>query len=381
MTALLSPAHFFWALLALCLLGFGLLYAMVHDAGRGARRRTLLRRIETLDAPVDETAAEALRESMARAKQALRQAPRPAPSPHKPVAPVPWFLFLGDATADLPGLLATAHGRRLARPDSETDTDTSDQACWRWWLTGAVAAIEVQPAAVGDTAGAPRTRGLWLQALLTLAERRDRLPLNGVVACFSASTLLQADADGLRPLAAKMRRLLDEAGDTLRLQLPVYLVVTGLEHLAGYATLRGALPPEVLAQVLGHRLPDPFAAPGASAGDRLDALFHPIAAQLQSLRMALLREQHGPAARLAIHGFVEAVQGLQPALHEVAEVLFEAHGRGGRAPRWRGLYFTAAASDASGGAFVSDLFERFLPADQPLVRPGRPSSHTAAGAP
>lgn len=378
-TLLSSPTHFFWMLLALCLLGFGLLYTMVHDAGRGARRRALLRRIETLDAPVEETAVEALRESMAQARQALRQqAPRPAPSPHAPAAPVPWFLFMGDAAADLPGLLATAQGKRLARPGSD---DADDEACWRWWLTGALAAIEVPPAAVGEAAGAPRTRGLWLQALLALAERRDRLPLNGVVACFSASELLQADADSLRPLAAKIRRLLDEAGDTLRLQLPVYLVVTGLEHLTGYATLRGALPPEVLAQALGHRVPDPFAAPSAPAGDRLDALFDPIAAQLQSLRMALLREQHGAAARLSIHGFVEAVQGLQPALREVAEVLFESHGKGSRAPRWRGLYFTAAASDASGGAFVTDLFERFLPADQPLVRPGRPSSNTTAGAP
>lgn len=391
MTALLSsPTHFFWMLLALCLLGFGLLCAMVHDAGRGARRRALLRRIEALDAPPDEAAIEALRESMAEARQALRQqAPRPARSSRDPAAPVPWLLFIGDAAADLPGLLATAQGKHLARhhsapesdPESDPDSDPDDGACWRWWLTGALTAIEVQPAAVGEAAGAPRTRALWLQALLALAERRDRLPLNGVVACFSASELLQADADSLRPLAAKMRRLIDEAGDTLRLQLPMYLVVTGLEHLTGYAALRGALPPEVLAQALGHRLPDPFAAPSATAGDRLDALFDPIAAQLQSLRMALMREQHGAAARLSIHGFVEAVQGLQPALREVAEVLFESHGKGSRAPRWRGLYFTAAASDATGGAFVTDLFERFLPADQPLVRPGRPSSNTTTGAP
>ena len=379
MTALLSPTHFFWALLALCLLGFVLLYAMVHDAGRSARRRGLLRRIETLDAPVDDAAVGALRESMAQARQALRQAPRPLRSSHGRAAPVPWFLFLGDAAADLPGLLSTAQGERLAQPGKETDA--IDATCWRWWLTGALAAIEIHPVAVGDASHAPRTRALWLQALLALAERRDRLPLNGVVMCVSASELLQADAEDLRPLAARMRRLLDEAGDTLRLQLPVYLVVTGLEHLTGYATLRGALPPEVLAQAVGHRVPDPFAAPGAPAGERLDALFDPIATQLQGLRMALLREQPGAAARLAIHGFVEAVLGLQPALREVAEVMFEGHGKGSRAPRWRGLYFTAAASDASGGAFVTDLFERFLPADQPLVRPGRPSPNTATGAP
>ena len=370
MTDLLSPTHFFWSLLALCLLGFVLLYATVRDAGRSARRRGLLRRIEILDAPIDEAAVDALRESMAQARQGLRQTPRPPRTSRAPVAPTPWFLFLGDAAADLPGLLATAQGERLALPDSEAP----GEPCWRWWLTGAMAAIEIQPGAVDEAATAPRTRGLWLQALLALAERRDRLPLNGVVMCFSASELLQADAADLRPLAARMRRLLDEAGDTLRLQLPVYLVVTGLEHLTGYSTLRGALPPEVLAQALGHRVADPFAAPGTPAGDRLDALFDPIALQLHGLRMALLREQQGAAARLAIHSFVEAVQGLQPALREVAEVLFESHGKGSRAPRWRGLYFTAAASDASGGAFVTDLFERFLPADQPLVRPGRPSN-------
>ena len=369
MTVLLSPTHFFWALLALCLLGFVLLYAMVRDAGRGARRRALLRRIETLDAPVDASAIAALRESMVQARQALRQAPRPPRASHAPAAPVPWFLFLGDAASDLPGLLATARGERQAQPEGEA----SAKACWRWWLTGAMAAIEIHPDAVGEAAGAPRTRGLWLQALLALAERRDRLPLNGVVACFSAGRLLQADAADRRPLAAKMRRLLDEAGDTLRLQLPVYLVVTGLEQLKGYATLRGALPPEVLAQALGHRLADPFAAPGAPAGERLDALFGPIALQLHGLRMALLREQHGAAARLAIHAFVEALQALQPALREIAEVMLESHGKGSRVPRWRGLYLTAAASDASGGAFVTDLFERFLPADQPLVRPGRPA--------
>jgi hypothetical protein len=110
-------------------------------------------------------------------------------------------------------------------------------------------------------------------------------------------------------------------------------------------------------------------------------MFDPIAAQLQSLRMALLREQHGAAARLSIHEFVEAVQGLAARI---------ARGGGGlvREPR-QGLSCAALARPllhcrrigCNGGAFVTDLFERFLPADQPLVRPGRPSPNTATGAP
>ncbi|MET3179825.1 UNVERIFIED_ORG: type VI secretion system protein ImpL [Variovorax guangxiensis] len=362
---LLSPAHRFWLLLSLCLLGFGLLYAVVRDAGRGARRRGLQKRIAALGWPAagaDEAAIGALREGMAQAQQAMRRA-------HwaKSAAPVPWFLCFGDKAANLPGLFATAHGERADTPSSP------DGAWWRWWLTPRLVAVEIDSNAAGDTAGAPRSRGLWLHSLLALAERRDRLPLNGLVVGVAAADLLEADAAELKSLAAQTRRLLDEASDTLRLQMPTYLVVTGLERLAGYETLHGALPPEVLAQALGHRLTDPSAFIETPAGERLDAVFDPLAQQLHALRMALLREQPGATGRLAIHEFVEAVRALRPGLREFAQVLFENHGRNSRAPRWRGLYLTAAASDAVGGAFVNDLFERFLPVDQPLVRPGRPS--------
>ncbi|MDQ0589001.1 type VI secretion system protein [Variovorax paradoxus] len=374
MAAALSPAHFFWLLLVLCLAGFALLYATVRDAGCGARRRALRRRIAALGAPAaeaDEAAIEAtieaMREAMSHARQLLRQPPR------QRAAPVPWFLFLGDAAANVPGLLAAAHAERLAASGSEP----FGGPYWRWWLTGSMTAIELHPSAVSDVAAAPHARTLWLQALLALAERRDRIPINGLVVCVAASELLQPGGAGMKPLATRMRRLLDEAADTLRLQLPVYLVVTGLEQLAGYATLRGALPPEVLAQAIGHRLVGP-AAHGEAAAERLDALFDPMARQLHALRMALLCEQPGASGRLAIHDFIEALRALQPALREVAEALFESHGRGSRGPRWRGLYLTAAASGAAGGAFVNDLFERFLPADQPLARPGRPPNASAA---
>jgi len=376
MPAALLPAHFFWLLLALCLAGFALLYAAVRDAGRGARRRALRRRIAALGPPAaeaDEAAIEAMREAMRKAMSHARQLLR-QPSCQQ-AAPVPWFLFLGDAAANLPGLLAAAHAEHLAPSGSEP----FGEPYWRWWLTGSMTAIELHPSAVSDVAAAPHTRALWLQALLALAERRDRVPINGVVACVAASELLHPSSAGMKPLAGRMRRLLDEAADTLRLQLPVYLVVTGLEQLAGYATLRGALPPEVLAQVIGHRLAGP-AAHGETAAERLDALFDPMARQLHALRMALLREQPGASGRLAIHEFIEALRALQPALREVAEALFESHGRGSRGPRWRGLYVTAAASGAAGGAFVTDLFERFLPADQPLARPGRAPNASAAKA-
>ncbi|WP_422088494.1 type VI secretion system protein [Variovorax sp.] len=369
MTAMLPHDHRFWLLLVLCLAGFALLCGVVRDAGRGARRRALQRRIEALGAPASEAgdtelAAAALREGMAQAQQAVKRS--------RPRAPVPWFLFFGDAAANLPGLLSAAHGERL--PAHEAGEAKAD-AWWHWWLTGATVSVEIPACTVGEAADTPAQRGLWLQSLLALAERRHRLPLNGMVACVSARDLLHADESELAALAARMRRLLDETGDTLRLQIPAYLVVTGLEQLAGYAVLRDALPPEVLSQAVGHRLTDASAVIATPPRERLDAVFDPLARHLHALRMSLLHRQASAADRLAVHEFVEAVRALQPGLRTFAQVLFENHGKGTRAPRWRGLYLTAAASPSHGvgAAFVDDLFSRFLPADQPLVRPGRPS--------
>ena len=364
MTLMLSHNHRFWLLLVLCLTGFALLYGVVRDAGRGARRRALARRIEALgtQAGSADMAAASLGDGMAQAQQAMKRG--------RSRAPVPWFLFFGDAAANLPGLLAAGHGERM--PAREADGAKAD-ACWHWWLTAATVAIEVPPDAVGDAAGTPAQRGLWLQSLLALAERRHRLPLNGMVACVAARDLLHADESDLAALAARMRRLLDETSDTLRLQMPAYLVVTGLEQLPGYAVLHRALPPEALSQAVGHRLTDPSPVIATPAAERLDAVFDPLAQHLHALRMSLLREQAGAADRLAVHEFVEAVRALQPGLRTFAQVLFENHGKGTRAPRWRGLYLTAAASNGAPAAFVDDLFGRFLPADQPLVRAGRPS--------
>jgi type VI protein secretion system component VasK len=369
---MLSHDHRFWLLLVLCLAGFALLYGVVRDAGRGARRRALMRRIEALGAQAGGTdlAATALRNDMAQAQQAVKR--------RRSRAPVPWFLFFGNAAANLPGLLSAAHGERLPATEAEASGPRCD-AWWHWWLTAATVSIEIPSGAVGDAAGTPAQRGLWLQSLLALAERRHRLPLNGMVACVSARDLLHADEGELTALAERMRRLLDETSDTLRLQMPTYLVVTGLEQLAGYAVLRGALPPEVLSQAVGHRLTDASAFIATPPRERLDAVFDPLARHLHALRMSLLHQQGSAADRLATHEFVEAVRALQPGLRGFAQVLFENHGKGTRAPRWRGLYLTAAASPSQGAeaAFVDDLFGRFLPADQPLVRPGRPSPASA----
>lgn len=364
MPTLSSLPATFWQLVAVCGLAFVGLWWWLLGAPQAARRRALRARVAALgpaESPSELAALHGMREAVAQARRALRRTGTPPRPPHGGLYGIPWFLFIGDTAADVPGLLAAAHS--VSPLPVAHDRDASGRAFWRWWFFETMTAIETSPAAVCDS-GSCRTRKLWYGALMELAEQRERLPLNGVVVCVGAASLL-GDTAAVTPGTTRLRHLVDEAAEHLQLRLPVYLIVTGLEGLPGYDTVRGALPPEVLAQALGHRLPlqDRSAAP--PAGDRLSQLFEPIAARLQALRLRLLDEATSAADQLAIHAFFEQVNALQPGLHSVVDRMFE-ESRGRRSPYWRGLYLTGVQTD-TGAAFVSDLFQRFLPADQPLA--------------
>ncbi|MGK6310315.1 type VI secretion system protein [Variovorax sp. DT-64] len=353
------PTHY-GALLALCMAGLLALWWFMLGSRYFARRRLLRRRIEALATPSDTQLAEPFAEpraTAARARERLLCSPA-LRALHQPLYDLPWLLFIGDEDAGLPALLASARPE-AAVPARQGEDESGD--FWRWHFLPTLIAIETRAAAVHEPA-TPHERGLWYRALLALADQRERLPLNGIVVCVNAARLL-GDAQHVAADASRLRQRIDEAAELLRLQLPVYLLVTGLERLAGYEALREALPSAVRNQALGHRLPDT-----AAAVARLDALFEPLVLRLHALRMGLLRSQPEPAPRHAIHAFVEQVRALQPGLRTFAQRLFEAPRSGHAGARWRGLYLVAAPDDSDQSAFISDLFQRFLPADQPLAR-------------
>lgn len=353
--ASLLPPHFL-SLSALCALGFIALWWVVLASGRTRRRRGLRQRAAAADADVSRPLPldlVGMQEAIAAARRAARQDAAPQ-APRRSLYAIPWFLFLGDEAANVPGLLRCA-GAGPSPPGS-------DGSFWRWHFLQSTIAIEIGPLALGDR----RERGRWYRALLELAERRERLPLNGLVACVAAAALL-GDADGIEALAARLRLRIDEAVELLRTPLPLYLVVTGLEQLAGFEVVRGALPPDTLKQALGHRLTLGVGQAGVvDARARLDGIFDELLPHLRALRMALLSDEADPARRHAIHAFVEQLRALQPGLRIAVQRLFDAP-PGARTPRWRGFFLASGPSEGGDGAFIADLFDHFLPADQPLA--------------
>ncbi|MEO8777043.1 MAG: type VI secretion system protein [Rhodanobacter sp.] len=353
----------FWQLLGLCLATLAVLWWFTAGARRYSRAGRARQRIGDLG-PGN---AEDEREPLARMGAAIQEAKRTIQrSPdmaggRQPLYRVPWMLFLGDVDASVNGVLQAAISvspfpAPVAAPD----------AVWQWWFFRSMIAIETRAGIVCDAA-ARTERGLWYQALMQLASERERLPLNGIVVCIGARSVL-GDADALKETSMRLRRLVDESMEHLQVQLPVYVLVTGLESLPGYAAFRAALPTEALTQALGWRLPENEIV-SAGTSDKLDGLFAPMIDRLHALRLTALAAQHDVHGRRGVFEFVQSITQMQGGLRQLVGLLLE-NNPFQRTPRWRGMYFVGAPTpQAPGGAFVADLFTRFLPTDQPLATP------------
>ena len=348
-----------------CALGFALLWWLTLGARRYRRRRTLTARLRELAPHAARTPgrAAAIGDTLDRARQAMQVGLRTPRARRLAIYRKPWFMVVDDGTGRVHDLLAAAQ----AAPEHTAALPTAPirsvaQTFWRWWLLEQMVAIEVDTVRA-DTPQAQEAALDWYDALLALCTRRDRFPLDGIVLCVTAQTLA-GDPGDLATIAKAMQRMVHSASRHLRLRLPVYVVVHGLDTLDGYDLVHRLLPAGARTQALGCRAPGQ-----ADRGARMasfDAVLAPIAARLHSLRMALVRADTSAPARHASHVFIEQVLALEPGLRALVEQVFAPTSSPG--PRWQGLYFAAAPADPAQAAFVADLFAQLLPVDQASAR-------------
>lgn len=354
----------FWQVLGLCVVALVVLWWFMAGQRKASLKGRTRKRIGDLgpgNAEEEREPVAKMAAAIAEAKRTIARAPEIAQG-RTPLYRIPWVLFIGDRVANVDGLL---RGASEVSPFPASDKPPMDpDEVWRWWFHKSMIAIEMHPRVVCDT-GARLDRGLWYQALMKLADEREKLPLNGIVVTVAIQTLL-GPADALKETATRLRRLVDEAMEHLQVQMPVYFVISGLESLHGYTQMRATLPVEAFAQALGHRFAENEVVSAAASG-RVEEIMQPIEDRLLALRMTALRAQHTPQQRRAIFDFIESIRLARTGLTQFVGLMLEDNPFQ-RTPRWRGLYFAGAADTANrGGAFVADLVTRFLPSDQPLA--------------
>ncbi|WP_267224898.1 type VI secretion protein IcmF/TssM N-terminal domain-containing protein [Dyella silvae] len=275
----------------------------------------------------------------------------------------PWLLFLGDSAADVRSLLqAAAHA-----PHAREQVSSDNSRPWHWWVFRSLVAVEPGARLIHPDATAGGVESSWSQALSLLARERRKLPLDGVALCISAQSLRGSDA-AIMAHADRLYRLADDAARRLELQLPLYIVVTGIEVMPGHGAFRATLPPAVFRRVLGWRR-SMLSGNNQHLRGRLDVRSDAVSSRLQAAGMAALAMQRDPRGRRELFAFVQSLPDLQRGMQAFLYRLLANENGGGRRLRWCGMYVTGGSRpEAPGGDFVDDLFNRFLPADRWLAR-------------
>src|SRR5262249_25320875 len=136
-----------------------------------------------------------------------------------------------------------------------------------WWFT--------DEAVLLDTAGRYTTQDSdesadsagWREFLSLLGKYRKRRPLNGVIVALSAGDLMtQASAERDANIAA-VRRRLDDLNRNLGVRLPIYVLVTKCDLIAGLGEYFDDLTADGRRQVWGVTFPHEHSSKGTAATD------------------------------------------------------------------------------------------------------------------
>ncbi|MBI3155720.1 MAG: type VI secretion system membrane subunit TssM [Burkholderiales bacterium] len=257
---------------------------------------------------------------------------------------LPWYLIIGAPgagkttalrNAGLRFPLAAQTGERALRGVGGT------RNC-DWWFTDQAVLIDTAGRFTTQDSDQATDRATWSGFLALLKSSRARQPLNGVLVTVSVAELLARSAAERAAHAAKVRERLQELHEQLAVRLPVYLLVTKCDLLAGFVESFEALDREARATPWGFTF-DP--APGTWQ-QAFGVEFDTLQARLDGGLLERLQAEPDPPRRARVYGFPAQFATLRAPLREFVEQVF-APSPFEAEPMLRGVYFVSGTQEGN----------------------------------
>jgi type IV/VI secretion system ImpK/VasF family protein len=260
---------------------------------------------------------------------------------------LPWYLFIGaPGSGKTTALLHAGLRFPMGSAPGELTVHRSGgtQSC-DWWLTDEAVLLDTAGRYTTDDTEADRTA--WLGMLDLLKRYRPREPLHGVVITLSTYDLLHWNDDEIARYAGQVRERVLELQARLATRLPIYLVVSKADLLAGFNEFFAELDAEQRAQVWGVTFDrsEVHAEPGRLR-QRFEEEFELLERRLYALLLAKLQEERDLQRRGAIYRFPQQFRGVRPMIATFLDAAFGS-GWSGERPMLRGVYLACGTQQGS----------------------------------
>jgi type VI secretion system protein ImpL len=238
-----------------------------------------------------------------------------------------------------------------------------------WWFTDEAVFLDTAGRYTTQDSDAESDSLGWNEFLSLLRKYRARRPINGVILTINAQDLLVGGASVREAHVEAARRRLEELNRELKIQLPVYVMVTKCDLVDGFAEYFDDLKAEGRAQVWGVTFP--YDQSVANDGPRAyPAEFDALIARLNERVLDRMEEARDTRRRTRIFAFPQQTATLREPLTEWITEVFSARGFAGQI-LLRGVYFTSGTQEGTPiDRLLGSIGRRFGAADAVMAPQG-----------
>jgi type VI secretion system protein ImpL len=214
-----------------------------------------------------------------------------------------------------------------------------------WWFTEEAVLLDTAGRYTTQDSDASADSAGWAEFLGLLKKYRKRRPLNGVLLAISAHDLITQGQAGREAHVAATRRRLNELNKELGIQLPVYVLVTKCDLLAGFAEYFEDMSQEERAQVFGVTFSQDLSRAGKAAA-ALPQEFDTLVGRLNQRVFSRLKDERDVRRRALIFGFPQQMAALREGLSDFIAEVFEST-RFDQHVLLRGVYLTSGTQEGT----------------------------------
>jgi type VI secretion system protein ImpL len=330
------------------------------------RRDTALTR--GIGASAEETAeAQALRARLTAALDLLKQTLRGRGYLYEQ----PWYAIIGPPGAGKTTALLNA-GLRFPLAGQMGQGAVAGVGGTRmcdWWFTEDAVLIDTAGRYTTQDSNATIDRAGWNAFLALLKETRPRQPLNGLLVAFPLGDIAQAPAAERKAHAAAIRGRVNELQTRFGLRMPVYMLFTKADLIAGFTEFFDDLDRDGRAQVWGTTFG--LAQDAAAAVAEFPGELRALVQRLNTRLFDRMQAERNPDRRARIALFPGQLASLEAVLTEFLHDAFDGT-REDPAPLLRGVYFTSGTQEGTPFDRLTGTLARTLGVDRTATRSLQP---------
>jgi len=254
---------------------------------------------------------------------------------------LPWYMIIGPPGAGKTTALK-ASGLEFPFTDPRGGGGVKGVGGTRncdWWFTNEAILL--------DTAGRYATQAddneEWLAFLAMLKKFRTKKPINGVLVAVAIPDLMGSE-EQIDTMAKKLRARIDEVMTKLEMVVPVYVVFTKADLVAGFVEFWGDLRKSERGAIWGASFKLDYVGGKVSAKEAMDQEFDELVKSLHARAVHRIGSERQTELRPKIYGFPLEIAALKQNLSEFVGALFQKNTYQ-ETPIFRGFYFTSGTQE------------------------------------